>query len=324
MAEDGFAAAARLLARADRVALACHVNPDPDAIGSLLGLGGYLRESGKEAVASWGNEPWTKPRFMSALPFSDLAVAPKAFPERPPVLVTLDTASPDRLGTLQPRLDTAGEVICIDHHVTNPGFGTVNLVEPRASSTAEVVYRLISAMGGDVSPDVAACLYAGIVTDTGRFQYEATTPETLRVAAELRTAGFDHAALARALYEDNSLAFLKALGTALERVVHVPEADLVWTYLAQADLARTGISMGDTDDLIDVIRTVREADVAAVLKEQRDGTWKVSLRSKGGTDVGAVAASFGGGGHRLASGYTSPDGPAAAVERLLRALSRAA
>lgn len=312
--------AADLLREAPSVALACHVNPDPDAIGSMLGLAQHLRERGSRVVASWGNEPFTKPRFMAALPASDVAVPPAQFPRAPDLLVTLDTASPDRLAALQPVLDSARSVICVDHHVTNPGFGTVNLVDPGAASTAEVVHRLIGAMGGDVSPAVAACLYAGIVTDTGRFQYEATTPETLRVAADLRTAGFDHAALARALFEDNSLGFLKALGTALERVELVDDAGLVWTYLTQDDLTRTGIPMGETDDLIDVIRTVREADAAAVLKQQRDGAWKVSLRSKGGHDVGAVAAAFGGGGHRLAAGYTSTGSLEETVARLVPAL----
>jgi phosphoesterase RecJ-like protein len=185
-----------------------------------------------------------------------------------------------------------------------------------------MVLRLIRAMDGTISPDSAACLYAGIVTDTGRFQYEATTPDTLRLAADLREVGFDHAALARALFEDNSLGFLKALGTALDRVALDEEAGLVWTYLTQEDLQRTGIPMGETDDLIDVIRTVREADAAAVIKQQRDGTWKVSLRSKGGHDVGSVAAVFGGGGHRLAAGYTSAEtleGTAGKLAAALRA-----
>jgi phosphoesterase RecJ-like protein len=126
--------------------------------------------------------------------------------------------------------------------------------------------------------------------------------------------------MARALYEDNSLAFLRALGTALERVAYVEDASLVWTWLGQADIEKTGLSMGDTDDLIDVIRTVREADVAAVVKQQKDGTWKVSLRSKGKGDVGAVAARFGGGGHRLASGYTSREGLEETMAHLIPAL----
>jgi phosphoesterase RecJ-like protein len=164
------------------------------------------------------------------------------------------------------------------------------------------------------------CLYAGLVTDTGRFQYEAVRPETLRVAADLREHPFDHARLARVLYEDNRAAYLQVLGAALRRLRLVPEADLVWTYLMRADLDAAGVRAAEADDLIDVIRTAREADVAAVIKQQRDGRFKVSLRSRGGHDLAAIAASFGGGGHRLAAGYTSSHGLAETVERLTVAL----
>ena len=174
-----------------------------------------------------------------------------------------------------------------------------------------MVVRLIEAMGGPMPDDVAACLYAGLVTDTGRFQYQATTPETLRVAASLREHGFDHARLAQALYEDNAREYLPVAATALARVAYVPEADLVWTYLTQADLSDAGAHPADTDDLIDLIRTARDVDVAAVLKQQRDGRFKVSARSRGRHDLAAVAAAFGGGGHRLAAGYTSEHGPPA-------------
>ena len=123
------------------------------------------------------------------------------------------------------------------------------------------------------------------------------------------------------MYEDNDPAYLR-LGTALGRMAEVPEASVVWTYLTQADLAGAG-SPGDTDDLIDVLRTARDVDVAAVLKQQRDGRFKVSVRSRGGHDLAAVAAaSFGGGGHRLAAGYTSEHGPEGTIERLVAALRR--
>ncbi len=158
------------------------------------------------------------------------------------------------------------------------------------------------------------------MTDTGRFQYEATKPETLRVAAALREHDFDHARLVQALYEDNPLAYIRLVGTALERLEHLPEADLVWTYLTQADLREAGVHPGETDDLIDAIRSARDVDVAAVLKQQKDGRFKVSVRSRGDHDLAAIAASFGGGGHRLAAGYTSKHGPAGTVERLVRAL----
>jgi phosphoesterase RecJ-like protein len=175
-------------------------------------------------------------------------------------------------------------------------------------------------MGGEITGGTAACLYAGLVSDTGRFQYEAVRPETLRLGAELREFPFEHSRLVQALYEDNSSAYLRLLGLALERIAVEPDADLVWSYLTRSDLVEAGIHPSETDDLIDVVRTAREADVAAVIKQQRDGRFKVSLRSKGDHDVAAVAAAFGGGGHRLAAGYTSNHGLADTVDRLKAAL----
>jgi phosphoesterase RecJ-like protein len=312
--------AAEALESASTVALACHVNPDPDALGSMLGLAGYLNGRGKQVVCSWGNQPLVRPRWLAALDGAGFLVEPKDFPRDPSLLVALDTASPDRLGVLASNAERAAEAIVIDHHRTNPGFGTIVVLDPEASSTAELVFRLVERMGGDLSDSSAECLYAGVIADTGRFMYEATTPETLRVAAELRRHGFDHARLGQVLFEDGSLGYLKVAGAALDRLEHVPEADLVWTYVLQTDLARAGIGMGDTDDLIDLVRTAREADVASVLKQQRDGRFKVSLRSRGGTDVAAVSQRFGGGGHRLAAGYTSEVGLEETVQRIVQAL----
>jgi bifunctional oligoribonuclease and PAP phosphatase NrnA len=315
--------AARALGATPRVALACHVNPDPDALGSMLGLAGYLVARGKEVVCSWGNQPLVRPRWLSVLDGAGHLVDPKDFPENPELLVCLDTAAPDRLGILAPSAERAAEVIVIDHHRTNPGFGTIVVLDPAASSTAELVFRLVERMGGSLPDGAAACLYAGVIADTGRFMYEATTPETLRVAAELRRHGFDHARLGQALFEDGSVGYLKVLGAALDRLVHVEDAGLVWTYVLQSDLAAAGIQMGESDDLIDVVRMAREADVASVVKQQRDGRFKVSLRSRGGTDVGAVAQGFAGGGHRLAAGYTSETGLEETARSLVEALGAA-
>ncbi len=315
--------AARILSGAGEVALACHFNPDADALGSMLGLALHLESLGKRVLCSWGNETLTRPRWLEVLEGGHLLVEPSQFPPAPGLLVTLDTAAPDRLGTLGAVAERAREVIVIDHHRTNPGFGSVLVLDPRASSTAELVFELLNRIGGSISPGSAACLYAGIVTDTGRFQYESTSPRTLRVAAELREHGVDHTRLAQALFEGYSTAFLRVLAVALARLVHVPEADLVWTYLTRQDLESVSATPGDTDDVIDVLRLTREADVACVLRQQGDGRFKVSLRSRGRTDVGALAKSSGGGGHRLASGYTSTTGVAGTVEALLDSLRRA-
>jgi bifunctional oligoribonuclease and PAP phosphatase NrnA len=319
--EESIARAAAVLDGATSVALACHVNPDPDALGSMLGLAGYLAAHGKHVVCSWGNQPQERPRWLEAMGGQDWIVEAKDFPPDPPLMVALDTASADRLGVLSASADRAGETIVIDHHRTNPGFGSVVVLDPAASSTAELVFRILERMGGEIPTRAAASLYAGVVADTGRFQYEATTPETLRVAAELRKHRFDHARLGQVLFEDSSLGAVKVSGVAIERAVLVPRANLLWTYILQSDLERAGITMGETDDLIDLIRTAREADVTCVIKQQRDGLFKVSLRSKGHTDVGSVAQGFDGGGHRLAAGYTSDLGLEDTVEALVTALS---
>jgi len=312
--------AAAVLQEAAEVAIACHVNPDADALGATLALSLFLRSRGVETVCSFPNEPFEQPRWAEDLPGREALVAPSTFPKEPAVMVTCDVASMDRLGMLTPSANRAGELIWIDHHRSNDGLGTVPLVDPDASSTCEIVHRLTKVIGGPLSDDAAACLYAGIVTDTGRFQYQAVRPETLRVAAELREHDFDHAHLARVLYEDSRVAYLRVLGLALGRIELDTDADLVWTYLLQGDLSAEDVRSAEADDLIDVVRTAREADVAAVVKQQRDGRFKVSMRSRGAHDVAAVAQASGGGGHRLAAGYTSNHGLAGTVERLKSAL----
>lgn len=317
---DALERAAQVLGGATTVAIACHVNPDADALGSMLGLSAFLRARGVDTVCSFPNEPLEPPRWTSLLPGSERLVEAADFPRAPAVMVTCDCGSADRLGRLQASADRAEELIWIDHHRSNEGLGTIPLIDPDASSTCEMVYRLITQMGGPISDETAICLYAGLVTDTGKFQYQATRPQTLRIAAELREHPFDHTALVQALYEDNAREYLSLMGTALGRMAYVPEADLIWTYVTQADFTAAGVRAQETEDLIDVVRTARDVDVAAVLKQMKDGRFKVSARSRGDHDLSAVAAAFGGGGHRLAAGYTSAHGPAETIDRLVCAL----
>jgi bifunctional oligoribonuclease and PAP phosphatase NrnA len=320
MTPEDLLRAADVLRDASEVAIACHVNPDADALGASLGLADVLAVRHAEVVCSYPNDPLDLPAWTSLLPGLHRLVEPADFPRAPAVMVTCDCASLDRLGVLAPIALAAGELVWIDHHRSNDGYGTIRLVDPDASSTCELVVRLVDAIGVDLTDGAAAALYAGLVTDTGRFQYQATTPETLRLAARLREFDFDHTALSQALYEANRLPYLRLLGVALGRLREVPEADLVWTYVTQADLTAAGVGPGETDDLIDVIRTDRDVDVAAFVKQQLDGRFKVSVRSRGGHDLSAVAAAFGGGGHRLAAGYTSEEGPAGTIDRLVVAL----
>ncbi|HEX8002995.1 MAG TPA: DHH family phosphoesterase [Mycobacteriales bacterium] len=287
---------------AGQVALACHVGPDGDALGSLLALALGLRDLGKDVVASW-SEPWRVPPQYAYLPGLDLASPPSAFPEAPELLVTFDTGSLDRLGTLAPAAERAARVVNVDHHASNTRFGTIDLLDPDAAASALLVEELLRRLGVPLTADIAACLYTGLTTDTGSFKYQATTPAVHAVAARLLATGIDHAAIAREVWDTNRFGYVKLLGRVLDRAVL--SDGLVWSWTTQDEFAEYGVTMEDVEGAIDVLRTTVEAEVALICKETPQGSYAVSMRSKGAVDVGAVAVALGGGGHRYAAGFTS-------------------
>lgn len=301
--EEALDEAAHVLSHAKAVALACHINPDADAIGSILGAALALRDRGVPVMASWDADRVEIPQQYDFLPGSQLLVQIGDL-EASDVAVAIDCASSERLGRLLERMSAARVLLNIDHHVSNNGFGAINVVDPTASSSAELVLRLLQRMGAEITRDIATCLYAGLVTDTGRFSYASVTPRTHLAAAVLLERGVAVDAVSQALYERVPFGYLRTLGRVLERSRLLDGPPVVMTHLTQGDLRDGDIVMDDTEDLIDVVRSTRETDVAAIFKEMPDGTWKGSLRSKGATDVGVVAQALGGGGHRLAAGFS--------------------
>jgi len=320
--------AVSLLREADDVVLACHVGPDGDALGSMLALGLALRDEGKRVRASWGSEPFEVPTPYRDLPGLDLLVPAREVPESPALLVTFDTGSVDRLGSLADRVETSGAVLVVDHHASNTRFGTTNVVDVDAASTASMVVELIDALGLPLTREVAACVYTGLVTDTGSFKYAATTSTAHELAARLLETGIRHDLISREIWDTASFGYVKTLGLVCARAVleadEVGGLGLVWTAIGAEDLHRFDLALSDVEGVIDVIRATREAEVAAVVKtDPEDGWLKVSTRSKGRIDVGAVCVSLGGGGHRFAAGYTSREPLAETMETLRTALSRA-
>jgi phosphoesterase RecJ-like protein len=316
---DALTGAADAILRAPQVALACHVNPDGDALGSMLALHHVLVASGHDSVASY-SEPFVVAPHYRDLPGLELLTPPDRFPREPDVMVTFDSGSMARLGDLEPAAKAANELIVIDHHVSNERYGTINAIDSDAAASGVVVRRLIDALGLPLNRPAAVCLYAALICDTGRFQYESTTPEVFALAEEL--TGFDVpvAQLSRTLFEEHRFAYLQLLADVLARAKLVAEKRFVWTYVTQADLARHGVTFEEVEGLIDVVRRTREAEVACVLKEASDHLWRVSLRSLGDVDVQQIAAGEGGGGHRFAAGFTSDDAADAVVTRILAAL----
>jgi phosphoesterase RecJ-like protein len=295
-------AAAEVIRASTDLALACHVGPDGDALGSMIGFGIAAQSAGKGVVASFGS-PFTVPSNLSFLP-TGLLVAPDDFPETPNTMVVFDAGSADRLAELGSPAGKAGHLVVVDHHVTNEGFGDIALIDPEAAATSVLVVDLLETLGWPLTPEIATCLHTALVTDTGRFQYSNTTPATLRLAADLVEAGARPEEISRNVYEEAPFGYLKAAGVALSRAVLDEELSLVSTVISEDDLEEAGVDWGDIDNLINTLRLAEEADVAVLAKVHADGRVKLSLRSRGGTDVGGLAVEMGGGGHRFASGVT--------------------
>ncbi|HEX4530285.1 MAG TPA: bifunctional oligoribonuclease/PAP phosphatase NrnA [Acidimicrobiia bacterium] len=298
------ARAALAVAEADQVALACHVNPDGDALGSLLGLFHVLRAGGRDVVGSFPHPFAVAPHYRE-LPGLELLTSPDEFPREPDVMVTFDCGSLGRLGDLEPAAKAARELVVLDHHVSNTRYGTINVIDPAAAASGVLVRRLVLELGLPLTNDAAVALYAALVCDTGRFQYETTTPSVFDLARELVTFDVPISRLSRQLFEEHRFAYLKLLGEALAAAELDADRRFVWTSVTQDMLERHGVTLEEVEGLIDIVRRTTEAEVTCVLKEEADGSVRVSLRSLGDVDVRIIAADHGGGGHRFAAGFES-------------------
>jgi bifunctional oligoribonuclease and PAP phosphatase NrnA len=298
------ARAALAVAEADQVALACHVNPDGDALGSLLGLFHVLRAGGRDVVGSFPHPFAVAPHYRE-LPGLELLTSPDEFPREPDVMVTFDCGSLGRLGDLEPAAKAARELVVLDHHVSNTRYGTINVIDPAAAASGVLVRRLVLELGLPLTNDAAVALYAALVCDTGRFQYETTTPSVFDLARELITFDVPVSRLSRQLFEEHRFAYLKLLGEALAAAELDADRRFVWTSVTQDMLERHGVTLEEVEGLIDIVRRTTEAEVTCVLKEEADGSVRVSLRSLGDVDVRVIAADHGGGGHRFAAGFES-------------------
>src|SRR5215469_14487392 len=305
--------AVRLVDRADCVCLACHIRPDADALGSMLAMAQALHGRGQRVVASFGDDPFTVPAILRFLPGLDLLSPPASYPASPEVMLSFDASAADRLGALTGPATAAGELIVIDHHASNTGFGSVSLVDPGAAATAVLVAELIGRLGIGLTRDVAMCLYAGLVTDTGSFRFSVTTPQVHQLAARLLEAGADPVAISRELYDRAPFGYLGMLAAALGRATLDREAangrGLVWTTVTKSDRAPAQLPLDAAESVIDEIRRTNEAEVAAVLKEDDAGIWQASVRSKEVIDVGKACTALVGGGHARAAGFSAPGGP---------------
>lgn len=296
------AGATEVLAAARSVMLLCHVQPDADTVGAALALGLVLQRGGARVQVSFSAAD-KLPESLYSLPGCDLLVAPAHLHRNVDLVVALDASSANRLGELA-RLTVGRDVLVIDHHKSNTLFGTANFVDPQSDSTTMMIAELLDVWGKEIDVDVARCIYAGLSIDTGSFRW-ASAP-ALRLAARLVEAGVDNAEMSRLLHDTHRFGWLPLLARVLSTAVLLPEAvagaGLVYVVVGHADWEAHRSE--EVESIIDIVRTTREAEVAAVLKEVRPQRWSVSLRSKT-FDLAPLATGFGGGGHARAAGYSA-------------------
>jgi bifunctional oligoribonuclease and PAP phosphatase NrnA len=291
----------------ERFLLTAHEGPDGDALGSLLGMHHLLKQLGKDSVMFLAAKEFPLPVEYRFLPLEEVFHEPPAdMADR--TVVFLDCGNIDRMPV---DFLTAGgnDVINIDHHHDNTRFGDFNLVDVDASCTAEIVYDLAVLLGARLTREMASALYVGLITDTGKFMYENTNAHTHRVAAELIEAGVDIDDTYRRLYEHVPIEKLRLVVRALQKIERHCDERLILTYVTSADYEETGAGEEMTEGVIDHLRSVDGAKVAAVVRDLGNrgrAARKVSLRSsEGDVDVSAVARAHGGGGHKRAAGFST-------------------
>jgi phosphoesterase RecJ-like protein len=289
----------------DRFLLTTHENPDGDALGSLLAMHQILGVLGKDSLMFLGAKEFPLPVEYRFLQLEEVFHEPPADLARR-VVIFLDCGNIDRMPVDFLR-EGGSKVLNIDHHHDNTRFGTINLVDVKASCTAEIIFELAGLLGVELTLDMANALYVALVTDTGKFMYENTDARSHRMAAALIDAGVDVSDTYRRLYEHAPIEKIKLVARALEGIELHEGGALAVTCLTAEDYRATGASESLTEGIVDYLRTIDGVAAAAVVRDQSAGAksaFKVSLRSTDGrVDVSAIARKHGGGGHRRAAGF---------------------
>jgi len=309
----------RVLREKDRFLVACHENPEGDAIGSELALALALREMGKTATVLNADPV---PANLLFLPGAGTIV----FEEdgsKYDVAVVVDCGSPERTGRIGGELRKCPLLINIDHHRTNGDRGELALVDPDAAATGLLVQRVLSAMGHEISLDVATNIYVAVLTDTGSFHYGSSSPEAFTVAGEMVRRGVDPWAVAEHVYETQSASRLRLLGRVLDSLEVAGGGKVACITTMREDLREFASGKDALEGFINYPRSIVGVEVAVSFREEDGGVFRVSFRSKGRVDVSAVAARFGGGGHRNAAGCTVPGTLDDVKKRVLEVLGAA-
>jgi len=281
----------------NNIVLISHVNPDGDALGSSLSMYNILKNEGKNVTICNVTDLAS---YLDFLP--NYNKVKKTLPKKIDLMISFDCGSFDRLGI--DRRDYF--LINLDHHISNTNYGDINLIE-EAASTSQVVFNILEANNIKIDKDSATCIYTALVTDTGNFQYESVTAEVFRIASELVKCGTSPEFISKMLYERDRLSRLRFLAKALDTLELYSEGQIGTVEITSELMAKTGAVKDDTEGLVNMVRKLETVEVSMMLREEKDGSIKISLRSKNYVDVSKIAVKYNGGGHIRASGATIED-----------------
>jgi len=277
-----------------------HINPDGDALGASFCLKLLLDNENIDADIDF-DIATSLPTNLDHLPYELITKNIKTSYE---TVFIFDCGNPSRLGKYEDIVLKANNIIVIDHHI-DPTFGTLQIVDPNAASTTQVLFRQLVKEKFVINKAMADCLLTGLITDTGRFQYPNTTTEVFTIASELLSNGADLSSISENIYGSIEFNALKLQSEIINRIEFEKDIQFTYSTIYQNDYKKYNISPEETDFMIDVVRLVKGANIALLLKEQVDGSFKGSLRSRNNFNVQEIASIFNGGGHKAASGFSS-------------------
>lgn len=300
---DSLDAVVQALTDVPRALVMGHTRPDGDSVGSVLALVSALRAGGCDAVPVLVDDA-PGPELYAFLPGFDAYVGAASVTDVPDVVIAVDTPNPRRLGPAAALVEAARRVVVIDHHPDAVEYGDVHLFDPDAAAVGQLVWHLVERLGIVRTPEIATCCYTALVTDTGRFQFQNTDARVMRDAAEMIENGADPSFIADKVYQSRTYASLALRARVMERLTVANHGLVAYSWIDEGDLKETAATLDDMEGMPDLVRTMRDIEVAVMLKQEPDGRVRGNLRSKGSFDVGVVARGFGGGGHAAAAGFT--------------------
>ena len=282
----------------DSIVISGHIRPDGDCTGSVLALYNYLVKNYPEKRTDvYLEDPGDKYGFLKGYRQMDHDFESDV---KYDLMIALDTSTPDRLGMAEKYFDSALHRICIDHHISNQGYADENYIYGDLSSASETLFHFLDK--GKMDKDIAECLYVGIISDTGLFKYPSTSPETMRIAAELMEFGLDTDSIMDRCFYEKTFDELRVVGFALMRSRHFADGKGICSYITRQEMDDYNVTTRELESIVSSLRQVRGCLCAVFIYETGDNEYKVSFRSKDPLDVNKIAVSFGGGGHIHASG----------------------